>query len=237
MKLNRNDACHCGSGKKYKKCHLEADLAQERAEKSLRTLNQWVAYHGGALAADVRSAAEAAEPVQAMLAQLDATLRDPIVEQIALYDLPLGEDGPLIAGASTPDTRHTATRDSLRNALAKSVQSVFEVTEVKRGKGVRLRDRLLDADRWIPDVALADTLEPMEAVVGRIITVNEKKVLIDGWEKIWFRGRKAVFRDLEAARDGADEIDSAEAQVAWVKGQAATILERVRAARPSDAAA
>jgi methionyl aminopeptidase len=26
-KLSRNAACWCGSGKKYKKCHLEADLA------------------------------------------------------------------------------------------------------------------------------------------------------------------------------------------------------------------
>lgn len=237
MKLNRNDPCHCGSGKKYKKCHLNADAAQEREEKQLRTLNQWVAYHGGALGLEVRSAAEASETVQAMLGQLGATLREPVVEQIALYDLPAGEDGPLIATATTPDTRHTATRDSLRNALAKSVQSVFEVTEVKRGKGVRLRDRLLDADRWIADVNLAETLEPMEAVVGRIITVNERKVLIDGWEKIWFRGRQAVFRDLEAARDAAEEIDSVEAQVAWVKSQSVAILERARAARPSDAAA
>jgi uncharacterized protein YchJ len=26
-KLGRNDPCHCGSGKKYKKCHLTADQA------------------------------------------------------------------------------------------------------------------------------------------------------------------------------------------------------------------
>lgn len=25
MKINRNDACYCGSGKKYKKCHMEID--------------------------------------------------------------------------------------------------------------------------------------------------------------------------------------------------------------------
>jgi hypothetical protein len=31
MKLGRNDPCHCGSGKKYKKCHLEADEAKARA--------------------------------------------------------------------------------------------------------------------------------------------------------------------------------------------------------------
>ena len=27
---NRNDPCPCGSGRKYKKCHLEADEASER---------------------------------------------------------------------------------------------------------------------------------------------------------------------------------------------------------------
>jgi hypothetical protein len=29
-RLGRNDACWCGSGRKYKKCHLEADLAAHR---------------------------------------------------------------------------------------------------------------------------------------------------------------------------------------------------------------
>ncbi len=33
-KLGRNDPCHCGSGKKYKKCHLESDAQQERAERA-----------------------------------------------------------------------------------------------------------------------------------------------------------------------------------------------------------
>jgi hypothetical protein len=31
-KLNRNDPCHCGSGKKYKKCHLVEDEAARTAE-------------------------------------------------------------------------------------------------------------------------------------------------------------------------------------------------------------
>lgn len=29
-KLGRNDPCHCGSGKKYKKCHLQKDEEKER---------------------------------------------------------------------------------------------------------------------------------------------------------------------------------------------------------------
>ena len=31
MKLGRNDLCHCGSGQKYKKCHLAADEAAKSA--------------------------------------------------------------------------------------------------------------------------------------------------------------------------------------------------------------
>ena len=32
--LGRNDPCHCGSGKKYKQCHLAADEAKARAERA-----------------------------------------------------------------------------------------------------------------------------------------------------------------------------------------------------------
>ena len=31
--LGRNDPCHCGSGKKYKKCHLAEDQAEQRRER------------------------------------------------------------------------------------------------------------------------------------------------------------------------------------------------------------
>jgi len=32
MKIGRNDPCHCGSGEKYKKCHLPKDNAERSAE-------------------------------------------------------------------------------------------------------------------------------------------------------------------------------------------------------------
>jgi len=34
MKIGRNDPCHCGSGQKYKKCHLPTDEAAERAARA-----------------------------------------------------------------------------------------------------------------------------------------------------------------------------------------------------------
>ena len=32
MKIGRNDPCHCGSGQKYKKCHLPKDDVDRSAE-------------------------------------------------------------------------------------------------------------------------------------------------------------------------------------------------------------
>ncbi len=32
--LGRNDPCHCGSGKKYKQCHLAEDEAKQRADRA-----------------------------------------------------------------------------------------------------------------------------------------------------------------------------------------------------------
>ncbi len=37
--IGRNDPCHCGSGKKYKKCHLEKDEAVNRKEREKAALN------------------------------------------------------------------------------------------------------------------------------------------------------------------------------------------------------
>ena len=37
--IGRNDPCHCGSGKKYKKCHIEKDELADRKEREKAALN------------------------------------------------------------------------------------------------------------------------------------------------------------------------------------------------------
>lgn len=53
MKLGRNDPCRCGSGKKYKKCHLDEDHAAESAALAAQAAER--------KATADREAAEAAE--------------------------------------------------------------------------------------------------------------------------------------------------------------------------------
>jgi len=39
MELGRNEPCHCGSGKKYKKCHLDKDEIENRKAREKAALN------------------------------------------------------------------------------------------------------------------------------------------------------------------------------------------------------
>ena len=64
MKLGRNDPCHCGSGKKYKKCHEASDDAKEAAELAAlqaKAEADKAAADAEAAAADPEAAAEAAK--------------------------------------------------------------------------------------------------------------------------------------------------------------------------------
>jgi len=50
VKLGRNEPCHCGSGKKYKHCHLANDetAEQDELERAARRANYVVTSHGSA---------------------------------------------------------------------------------------------------------------------------------------------------------------------------------------------
>ncbi|MGB3716052.1 MAG: SEC-C domain-containing protein [Candidatus Promineifilaceae bacterium] len=41
-KPGRNDPCYCGSGKKYKKCHMAADKEQEKERRRLADAARWL---------------------------------------------------------------------------------------------------------------------------------------------------------------------------------------------------
>ena len=62
MKIGRNDPCHCGSGQKYKKCHLPADDAARSAELSALAASA-AAEHAKAIAAEAEQNDEDGKPV------------------------------------------------------------------------------------------------------------------------------------------------------------------------------
>lgn len=57
--IGRNDPCHCGSGKKYKKCHLEKDEVVDRKEREKAALNAAKVASAAAEKAEKEGAAQA----------------------------------------------------------------------------------------------------------------------------------------------------------------------------------
>lgn len=245
MKLGRNDPCHCGSGRKYKKCHQREDDQRAREVKSLNTLAEWIAHYGGALETAGLERARAEEAIQAAArgwfdgeAPADP-LSDAVFRQHALFDMAIAEGQTLVATAEIDATgTEPELVQKLVEALARSWLSVHEVTEVKRGKGLRLVDRLTGRNRWVGDPALAEILEPMEVVLGRVVLYDKKPMLLEGWEKVFFRGRKKAIADLDAllTEDGF-EADDADGRILWLRREAGRVARRVREARPAAEAA
>jgi hypothetical protein len=54
--IGRNDPCYCGSGKKYKKCHMPLDQGKEREQRASKQAVQWLGRNLMAFARDERFA-------------------------------------------------------------------------------------------------------------------------------------------------------------------------------------
>lgn len=229
--LGRNDPCWCGSGKKYKQCHLSADETRRRAERSLKTLPEWVSYHRN----NLEEAALALSPEPDAFAGLgelelaEDPMQDRDARYWALYDA-YGQGQPLFARLPIDGSAVGQRRAALRQSLVGSFASLLEVTECKRDKGLRLKDRLTGLERFVRDEELAKELDPMEVVLGRVIIFDKTPILLPGWRKVPFRKRKAMVADLTAQMQGADlPQDDANARVRWLKANAAKVFAAVRA--------
>lgn len=237
MKVGRNDPCPCGSGKKYKSCHMTEDQERSRQEQQITTLPEWLAFHTAELHRGVRQRAETEEAVNLAAAAfgLDPapTLEDPFFAQHAMYDVQVEGQVLVARPPEGEDEAKAARRRTLATALARSYVSLHEVVVCKRGNGVRLKDRLTGAERFVQDAALADQLEPLEVVLGRVVVFEERPMLLQGWQKVHFRGRKAVIRDLDAALvEAGHAAEDAAARAAWLKREAPRLYVRVREAEP-----
>jgi hypothetical protein len=235
VKLNRNALCHCGSGKKYKRCHLRTDSERSRAVSKLATPARWLKFFAVELESSLATrAAEDATVQEAARAwgtgPFADTFAEPLFRQHAIYDL---STPPLVAQGTTTNTADPKRLDALKTALGASHQTLLEVTECKRGRGIRLADRLDGTDRFVADPDLAGVLQPMEVIVGRLAEFEERNVLVEGWEKVYFRGRKAAIADLRTQMDEAGLAeDDADARRAWLTREAPTVTRRAREATP-----
>ena len=199
MKTGRNQPCPCGSGKKFKKCHGSAANQSVVAEVS-KVGNQWVQRHLDTL-------------FELAQGELNPSR---LIAYTQLIDEGDGEhlDQTMAKLSGLAKTR--AEREllsELSDSLKISHLEPVEVTEVRRGYGVRVRGCFTHISSYVEQPEDAGLLEPMEWIIARLISFKGKSYLLPAWEKVPFRKRKtlkrAVYAYLETHPDETSEVSVA----------------------------
>ena len=181
-KRDRNDPCWCGSGKKYKKCHLDADAASPR---------------GGAPPTPVRSRWHAtnAAMYERLVAWVDArwpgwidpkATASPIASPAlrpshAIFVLP-APGGPFatLGEAFRAEAGPGLSKDERRwldANIATAWTSYWSVTAIDPGRTITLRDLFTGEVRTVAEARASQTIAKHELVCGRVVTIGDEAYL------------------------------------------------------------
>jgi hypothetical protein len=182
MKIGRNDPCHCGSGKKFKKCHGSSAEASVVAEVS-KIGAQWVQRH-------VRQLLDLA----GYQTDIDSDLSTQMIH--ILDEKSQGSFTDVMLESKSKKEKEIF--QSLHLSVGLSIIEPLEVLEVKRGYNLKVRGCFTHKVSTIEQIEDAAELEPMEWILGRVIVFAKKSYLLPDWKKIPFRQRKNLRRLIEA---------------------------------------
>lgn len=184
-KLGRNDPCHCGSGKKYKDCHLPAEEAYRSEQLRLRQAQDSL------LPKIIEAAQSLPDQFPAafelfwegrysvdQMQELDA-LEDRGAERFLTW---FAFDYRQPDGRTLVEQLHAAAGsggfdvDPAEMQLLERWRSTrlrpYLVLELRKGKGVYVRDLLSAQEFDVADSHAAKRLEPGEVIVGHLVPAD-----------------------------------------------------------------
>ena len=181
----RNDPCWCGSGKKYKKCHLESDEKSQRARPSPDDAPKERPHQN----------AEESNLRKRLMEFAAGALRKREFEDAMMVFLgpepPTGVDDETLSMESLdwlihdyvpPKLGHSIIQEFLKRspggltmrqrkileAWSRARYSIFEVQEVRRGSGVRVKDLLVGGERFVDDVNTSKRAALWDGYLARV---------------------------------------------------------------------
>lgn len=200
--LGRNERCWCGSGRKYKACHL----GKPATTASLPDRVGWL-YHkataylqrrGGATSIEVTEYAEARAGDPYDVEAMDEAFADPLVTDVVLheggwFDRFRTDRGPLLP----------ADEALLTQGWTIVARTVYEVLDARPGAGVTVRD-LRTGDRLeVRERTLRPQAGMGQLVCGRAVPDGETHQFVGGLFLV-APGTKAVLLDLLDGGDGLE---------------------------------
>lgn len=195
--LGRNQLCWCGSGRKYKKCHLG------REQLPLAERVGWLYMKAGQHAllpgwndllaeAGYERCRYAVDDPDALAAALD----DPLVLDAVLFEGGAFAEFLQMRGSLLPDDERLLAEQWLLVD-----RSVFEVEQVHRGQGVTVRDVRTGDTHEVRERAASRQLNPGQLVCARVVPAGDTMQFFGGLEPVVLHERDPLIDLLDTGPD------------------------------------
>lgn len=192
--LGRNEPCWCGSGRKYKKCHLgrEALPLAERAGWLYAKAAQHVLNGGW-----VELLAEVGYERGRYAGDDDlASLADPLCLDAVLFEGGAFADFLVRRGALLPEDEQ-----QLADQWLGVTRSVFEVEQVRRGQGLTVRDVRTGDRHEVSERTASGQLKSGQLICARVVPAGDTKQIFGGLEPVALHERGPLIELLDSGPD------------------------------------
>ena len=195
--LGRNEPCWCGSGRKYKKCHLG------REQRTLAGRVKWL-YAKAAHYAELSGWRELLAEVgyeryrhtHDLTEALDAGMADPLVMDVVLFEGGAFAEFLAVRGSLLPDDERLLAEQWL---LAD--RSVFEVERVNPGEIMTVRDVRNGDTHEVRERTASRQLKAGQLICARVVPAGDSMQFFGGVEPIALHERDALIDLLDSEPD------------------------------------
>ena len=200
--LGRNEPCWCGSGRKYKKCHLgrEQLALAERVNWLYEKAAQYVHIAGWRdLLAEVGY--ERYRHTHGLDEALAAGMADPLVMDVVLFEGGAFAEFLEVRGSLLPDDERLLAEQWLLVD-----RSVFEVERVNRGESVAVRDVRTGDMHEVRERTASRALKPGQLICARVVPAGDSMQFFGGVEPIALHERDKLIDLLDAGPDPVELV-------------------------------
>jgi tetratricopeptide (TPR) repeat protein len=199
--LGRNQPCWCGSGRKYKKCHLHHEQLplDERAA--------WLYQKAGTFLTDgpwrgaVLEAAQARAQFSDAPYALVAALADPLVADAVLFEGGGFAEFVAIRGALLPEDERLLAEQWLLID-----RSVYEIEHIRRGEGVTVRDVRTGDVHQVRERTASRQLTVGALICVRVVPAGDTMQIFGGIEPAALHQRDELIALLDSEPDPVELV-------------------------------
>ena len=202
--LGRNEPCWCGSGRKYKKCHLgrEQLALAERVNWLYEKAAQYVDVAGWRdLVAEVGY--ERYRHTHDLSDALAAGMADPLVMDVVLFEGGAFAEFLEVRGSLLPDDERLLAEQWLLVD-----RSVFEVETANPGESVTVRDVRNGDMHEVRERTASRKLQPGQLICARVVPAGDSMQFFGGVEPIALHERDRLIELLDAEPDPVELMDA-----------------------------